>query len=57
MVIFIEQHVDNEDLPFEISKISRPMAWNQPPKKTVAPECSSNILFVKPNHGDGAANM
>ena len=27
------------------------MAWNQPSKKTVAPECSSNILLVKPNHG------
>ena len=28
------------------------MAWNQPPKKTVAPECSSNMWFVKPSHGD-----
>ena len=37
LLFFIEQHVDNEDLPTEISKTSRPMAWNQPPKKTVAP--------------------
>ena len=28
------------------------MAWNQPPKKTVAPVCSSNMWFVKPSHGD-----
>ena len=48
----IEHHVDDEHLPTEISKTSKPMAWNQPPKKTVAPECSSNMWFVKPNHGD-----
>ena len=28
------------------------MAWNQPPKKSVAPEYSSNMRFVKPSHGD-----
>ena len=28
------------------------MASNQPPKKTVAPECSSNMWFIKPSHGD-----
>ena len=52
LLFFIEYHVDNEDLPTEISKTSKPMAWNQPPKKTVAPECSSSMRFVKPSHGD-----
>jgi len=52
LLFFIEHHVDDEDLPTEISKTSKPMAWNQPPKKTVAPECSSNMQFVKPSHGD-----
>ena len=28
------------------------MAWNQPPKKPVAAECSSNMTFVKPSHDD-----
>ena len=52
MLIFIENHVKDEILPTEISKTSKPMIWNQPPKKTVAPECSSNMWFVKPSHGD-----
>ena len=52
LLFFIEHHVDDEYLPTEISKTSKPMAWNQPPKKTVAPKCSSNMWFVKPSHGD-----
>jgi len=52
LLFFIEHHVDDEDLPTEISKTSKPMAWNQLPKKTVAPECSSNMQFVKLSHGD-----
>ena len=28
------------------------MPLNQPPKKTVAPECSSNMRFVKPSRCD-----
>ena len=39
-------------LPTDVSKTSKPMVWNQPPKKTVAPECSNNMWFVKPSHGD-----
>ena len=50
LLFFIEYHVDDEDLPTEIPKTSKPMAWNQPPKKTVAPECSSSMRFVKPSH-------
>ena len=30
----------------------KPMAWNQLPEKTVTPECSSNMQFVKPSHRD-----
>ena len=52
LLFFIEHHVKDEILPTEISKTSKPMIWNQPPKKTVAPEYSSNIWFVKPSHGD-----
>ena len=28
------------------------MRWNQPPKKKVAPDCASNMNFVKPSYGD-----
>jgi len=28
------------------------MAWHQPPKKVVSPECARNMKFVKPSHGD-----
>ena len=52
LLFFIENHAKDEILPTEISKTSKPMIWNQPPKKTVAPECSSNMWFVKPSHGD-----
>ena len=46
---FIEHHADNEDLPTEISKTTKPMAWNQSPKKIAMQEYwqySSNMLFV-----------
>ena len=53
LLFFIERHANNdEDLPTETSKTSKPMAWNQPPKKTVAPERSSEMRFVKPCHSD-----
>jgi len=52
LLFFIQHHANDEDLPTEISKTSRPMAWNQPPKKTVAPERSSDMRFVKPCHSD-----
>ena len=50
--IVIEYHVDDEDLPTEISKTFKPMTYNQPPKKTVAPECFSKMRFVKHSHSD-----
>lgn len=53
LLFFIERYANNnEDLPTETSKTSKPMAWNQPPKKTVASECSSETRFVKPCHSD-----
>ena len=52
LLFFIEHHVNDEILPTEISKTSKPMIWNQPSKKTVASECSSSMRFVKPCHGD-----
>ena len=45
-LLFFSEHYVDEYLPTEISKTSKPMAWNQPPKKTVALECSSNMWFV-----------
>ena len=52
LLFFIEHHVKDKSLLTDISKTSKPMVWNQPPKKTVAPECSSDMWFVKPSHGD-----
>ena len=51
LLFFIEHHSNAEDLPTEVSKTTKPMAWNQPPKKSVTPECSSNMRFVKPSYG------
>ena len=28
------------------------MRWNQPSKKTVAPDCACNMNFMKPSQGD-----
>ena len=52
LLFFIEHYTNHEDLPAEILKTSKLMAWNQPPKKLVAAECSSNMRFAKPSHGD-----
>ena len=54
LLFFIDYYanISAEYLPTDLSKMSKPMAWNQPPKKTVTPECSSNMQFVKPSHGD-----
>ena len=49
---FIEHHVDDDVLPTEISKTSKPMTWKQPPKKTVTTEYSSSMWFIKPSYGD-----
>ena len=52
LLFYIEHHANDPELPAEISKTSKPMAWHQPPKKTVPSACASNIKFVKPCHGD-----
>ena len=54
LLFFIDYYanINAENLPPDLSKTSKPMAWNQPPKKTVTPECSSNMQFIKPSHGD-----
>ena len=49
---FIDCHANDEELPSELSKTLQPMAWHQPPKKIVSPECARNMKFVKPSHGD-----
>ena len=52
LLFYIEHHANDPELPTEISKTSKPMAWHQPPKKTIPPACANNIKFVKPCHGD-----
>ena len=52
LLFFIENHVNDEELPLELSKTSKSMAWHQPPKKEVTAECARNMKFVKPSHGD-----
>ena len=52
LLFYIEHHANDPELPAEISKTSKPMAWHQPPKKTVPSAYASNIKFVKPCHGD-----
>ena len=52
LLFFIENHINDEELPSELSKTSKPMAWHQPPKKEVSAECARNLKFVKPSHDD-----
>ena len=54
LLFFIEHHVSTRQdvLPTEVSKTSKPMAWNQPPKKEVDPARAKDINFVKPSHSD-----
>ena len=54
LLFFIEHHASTKQdvLATEVSKTSKPMAWNQPPKKEVNPARAKDIKFVKPSHGD-----
>ena len=52
LLFFIENRVNDEELPSELSKTSKPMTWHQPPKKSITPECARNMKFVKPSHSD-----
>ena len=52
LLFYIEYHAHDHQLPTEKSRTSLPMRWNQPPKKTVAPDRANNMKFVKPSHGD-----
>ena len=54
LLFFIEHHASTKQdaLATEVSKTSKPMAWNQPPKKEVNPARAKEIKFVKPSHGD-----
>jgi len=50
LLFFIDDHIGDDNLPAEISKISQPMKWNQPQKKEIAPARAQNIVFVWPSH-------
>ena len=52
LLFFIEHHAGDERLPTELSKTSRPMSWNQPPKKEVTPFHAQDMTFVKPDHSN-----
>ena len=54
LLFFIEHHVHTgqDILATEVSKTSKPMAWNQPPKKEVNPARAKDINFVNPSHSD-----
>ena len=38
LLVYIEYHAHDDELPTEKSRTSLSMRWNQPPKKTVAPD-------------------
>ena len=44
-----------KELPVELSKTSKPMEWNKPPKKHVSPLPVKGISFTKPSFGKGDA--
>ena len=52
LLFFLEKHAGDDKLPTELSKTSKPMTWNQPPKKEVLPARAQDVIFVKPVHSD-----
>ena len=54
LLFFIEHHASTKQdvLATVVSRTSKPMAWNRPPKKEVNPARAKDIKFVKPSHGD-----
>ena len=44
LFFFIEGHAGDEKLPVEVSKTSKPMMWNQPPKKETSPACDQAMF-------------
>ena len=52
LLFCIESHAGDEKLPSEVSKTSKPMMWNQPPKKEISPARAQDMIFVKPTHSD-----
>ena len=40
-----------KELPVELSKTSKPMEWNKPPKKHISPLPVKGISFTKPSFG------
>ena len=51
-MFYIEHYASHDELPYDLSKTSRAMTWNQPPKKEIKPARAEDIEFVKPSHGD-----
>ena len=45
-LLFIELHVNDQELLPDVSKISKP-AWHQPIKKVISSECASNMKLHK----------
>ena len=52
LLFYVEYHAKDDELPTDKSITSKPMVWNQPPKKSVNPASASTMTFVKPSHGD-----
>ena len=55
ILFFLEHHSGKDVLPSEVSKTSKPMEWNKPPKKVVEAARVQDIAFVKPAHGGPTA--
>ena len=51
-LFFIEHHAGNPELPSEVPKTLKAMAWHRLPKKVISPDFASNMKFIKPSHGD-----
>ena len=52
LLFYIEHYASHDELPYDLSKTSKAMTWNQPPKKEIKPARAQDIEFVKPSHGD-----
>lgn len=45
LLFYIEHHSICDELPYDLSKTSKAMTWNQPSKKEIKPARAEDIVF------------
>ena len=45
LLFYIEHHASHDELPYDLSKTSKAMTWNQPSKKEIKPARAEDIAL------------